>query len=118
VVSLLAVNAAEATAEVGYWVAVPFWGRGIATAAVKEVIRYAFVDLTLSRLYADCLAKNLSSARVLQKCGFLEIGQFTIEAPPRFKGELARRFSLGSLDWKAQTAHEHDGNGRPEPTRF
>ncbi len=61
-------------AEIGYWLAKPYWGRGIATAVVKAACRYAFAELGLEKVTAHVFAFNAASARVLQKCGFREEG--------------------------------------------
>jgi len=58
------------TAELGYWLAEPFWGRGIVAAAVNAVVGYAFDSLGLVRVYAEPYAPNRASARVLEKAGF------------------------------------------------
>ena len=58
------------TAEVGYWIGQPYWGRGYATAAVKQLEGIAFNDLKLVRLYAEVFACNPASMRVLEKAGF------------------------------------------------
>jgi RimJ/RimL family protein N-acetyltransferase len=58
------------SAEVGYWLAEPFWGKGIATAAVKAVVNYVFTDFEFIRLHAGVFAWNPASARVLEKAGF------------------------------------------------
>lgn len=58
------------TAEMGYWLAEPFWGRGIMTNAVKRVVSYAIQELKLHRIYAEPYATNPASARVLEKAGF------------------------------------------------
>jgi RimJ/RimL family protein N-acetyltransferase len=58
------------TAEVGYWVAEPFWGRGIATAALIETTAYAFDRFPFERLQAMVFAWNSRSARVLEKAGY------------------------------------------------
>src|SRR5688572_20433553 len=39
------------TAELGYWLGEPFWGRGIMTEAVREFVRWAFQELDLNRIY-------------------------------------------------------------------
>ena len=59
------------TAELGYWLGEPFWGRGIMSEAVAEFTRYAFVTFTLNRIYAEPFANNSASARVLEKAGFV-----------------------------------------------
>lgn len=58
-------------AEVGYWLGVEFWGRGIATAAVRAITAFAFAaHAELERLYAVPFATNAASARVLEKAGY------------------------------------------------
>jgi RimJ/RimL family protein N-acetyltransferase len=57
-------------AEVGYWVGAEHWGRGIATAALICICRYAFADLGLLRIFAKAKAANIASLRVLEKAGF------------------------------------------------
>jgi len=58
------------TAELGYWLAEPFWGKGIMTEAVKRITEYAFSSFGLKRVYAEPYTTNRSSARVLEKAGF------------------------------------------------
>jgi RimJ/RimL family protein N-acetyltransferase len=58
------------SAEIGYWLGEAYWGRGIATDAVRAVTAYAFDGLDLIRLYARVFAWNPASARVLEKAGY------------------------------------------------
>ncbi len=58
------------SAELGYWLAEPFWGKGIATRAAVAIVKYAFRELGLKRVYAGVFASNPASARVLVKAGF------------------------------------------------
>jgi len=62
------------TANVGYLVDAPFRGHGVATAALRLVIRESFDQLHLHRLDAGVLLSNLPSQRVLEKAGFRRIG--------------------------------------------
>jgi ribosomal-protein-alanine N-acetyltransferase len=57
-------------AEIGYWVGEPYWSRGIATAAVREMTEYAFGALQYRKIFAPVLAPNKASMRVLAKCGY------------------------------------------------
>ncbi|HEV3416642.1 MAG TPA: GNAT family protein [Pirellulales bacterium] len=57
-------------AEIGYWLAKPFWGRGIMTAVVATVCRHAFETLGFRKITAHVFSFNDASARVLEKCGF------------------------------------------------
>ena len=57
-------------AELGYWLARPYWNRGIMTQAVKAVAEYGFSELGLIRITAHVFESNGASARALQKSGF------------------------------------------------
>jgi len=59
------------TAEIGYWLAEPFWGRGIATDAVRSLVPVAFERMGMVRLEAGIHSDNPASMRVLEKCGFV-----------------------------------------------
>jgi RimJ/RimL family protein N-acetyltransferase len=61
-------------AEIGYWLAKPYWGRGIMTAVVARLCRHAFEEFGLAKITAHVFSHNPASARVLQKCGFQEEG--------------------------------------------
>jgi ribosomal-protein-alanine N-acetyltransferase len=58
------------TAEIGCWLAEPFWGEGITTEAVKSLTAYAIQDLKLHRVFAQPFTTNPASARVLEKAGY------------------------------------------------
>lgn len=60
----------DGAAELGFWVGVPFWGKGIATEAGLEVIRHAFQDLGLEKIYCCYFQGNNRSRKVQQKLGF------------------------------------------------
>ncbi len=58
------------SAEIGYWLGEPFWGLGIATEAIKQMIEYIFYYFDIVRVYAEVFEHNKSSMRVLEKNGF------------------------------------------------
>lgn len=58
------------TAEIGYWLAEPFWGKGIVTDAVRALVPVAFGRTDLIRIQAGVFADNPASMRVLEKSGF------------------------------------------------
>lgn len=62
----------EGRRVVGYWIAQKYWGRGIATAALKEFLRTCEKRRPLSAYVA---VKNAASFRVLEKCGFRRVGE-------------------------------------------
>ena len=59
------------SAELGYWLGEPFWGRGIMTEAVRAFTDRAFELFDLQRIFAEPFANNTASARVLEKAGFV-----------------------------------------------
>lgn len=61
-------------AEVGYWLAQPYWGRGITSRAVRRLVEHAFAEYRLQRIFARVLQGNTQSERVLQKAGFQKEG--------------------------------------------
>ncbi|MEP6729530.1 MAG: GNAT family N-acetyltransferase [bacterium] len=61
-------------AELGYWIAVPFWNMGYCTEASREIIALAFGPLHVHRLQAQHLQRNPASGRVMQKLGMQHEG--------------------------------------------
>ena len=59
------------SAEIGYWLGEPFWGRGIATDALSAVTAYAIEQHQLTRIFAVPFAWNAPSCRVLEKAGYV-----------------------------------------------
>ena len=57
-------------AELGYWIAEPYWGKGIATAAVLEIVEYGFQKFDVNRIFARPYGPNIGSRKVLEKAGF------------------------------------------------
>ena len=62
------------TAEMGYWLSEPYWGRGIMTDAVQFLTAWAFRELKLHRISAEPYCTNTASHRVLEKAGFTREG--------------------------------------------
>ena len=65
----------EGTWEIGYHIAKNFTGKGYATEAVKAFLSAMAKKLNIKEVYGICLAENLASVRVLEKCGFTKIYQ-------------------------------------------
>lgn len=56
--------------EIGYFLSEDYWGKGIATRAIKAATSYAFRDFDIVRIYAEPFSDNLGSRRALEKAGF------------------------------------------------
>lgn len=68
------VDIERCSAEIGYWLGKAYWGRGLATAAVRSLTAFAFEHLGLLRVFALPFEENRASARVLEKAGFVREG--------------------------------------------
>ena len=86
VISLNRINAESGTADVDFWVAVPYQNKGVATAAIGEVITYAKSKLGLKILTSGGLARNSATHAVQSKNGFEVVEQFQLKEG-KFAGE-------------------------------
>lgn len=57
-------------AELGYWIAEPFWGNGIITKAIPQIVEFGFKTFPIDRIFARPFGNNPASQRVLEKTGF------------------------------------------------
>ena len=82
VIGACGVTALDDQAELGYWLGVPYWGKGYATEALHALIDYVFTDLGHEALNAGARVTNPASRRVLEKCGFqwTGVGLYRINA--------------------------------------
>ena len=60
----------SAEPEIGYWIGVPYWGKGYIPEAVREILRHCFEDLGCTAVWCGYYAGNEQSRRVQEKCGF------------------------------------------------
>ncbi len=74
VVGLHRIDHDQSRAELGYWIGVPWWGRGYATEAAGAVVRYGFDALGLHKIHAHYLARNPASGKVLERIGMRREG--------------------------------------------
>lgn len=73
-VNLKNINLADRNAEVEYWLDDRYWRKGIASECLVPVLKHAFLEMKLVRVYAVVHAKNIASIRLLEKCGFIKEG--------------------------------------------
>ena len=86
--------------ELGYWLAEPFWGNGIISRAIPQIVNYGFDTFDVTRIFARPYGRNKASARVLEKCGFqLETHlKKTIYKWGEFEDELI--YAVRKDEWK------------------
>lgn len=82
------------TAELGYYIGVEHWGKGITTEAVRLVCKHVFDNTDIVRIYAEPFAENIGSCRVLEKNGFVLEGIMRKNA---FKNGVLRDMKLYAL---------------------
>jgi len=77
-------------AEIGYWLAEEYWGKGIVTNAIHQMVKYGFENLDIVRIFARIYGTNIPSQKVVEKCGFKLEGRFekTIFKNNEFLDEL------------------------------
>lgn len=74
VISLQKIDRVNKNGQLGYWIGKEYWNRGLATESINLLVHYAFHVLRLHKVYANVLAKNRASIRVLEKNGLKREG--------------------------------------------
>jgi [ribosomal protein S5]-alanine N-acetyltransferase len=87
-------------AELGYWLAEPFWGKGIISKAIHQVVDNAFATYDISRIFARPFGTNHASQKVLEKNNFKLEGRFekTIFKNGEYLDELV--YAIRKENWK------------------
>jgi RimJ/RimL family protein N-acetyltransferase len=85
----------------GYWLAMPYWGQGLATEAAQAIVDASFGLAALPVLSATVVPYNDASRRVLKKCGFAHVGGGLSEAPARGGPQAVDFFRLDRSTWAA-----------------
>ncbi|HWH67903.1 MAG TPA: GNAT family protein, partial [Candidatus Sulfotelmatobacter sp.] len=89
------------TADFGYWLGEPFWGRGIMTTAARRMVDYIFTHFDIVRIHAGIFEWNGASMRVLEKAGFRK--ECVFEQSVFKDGQVIdeHRYSLLKRDWQS-----------------
>lgn len=87
-------NIHRQTAELGYYIAEEYWGKGIMTEAVKQICEYVFANSDIIRIYAEPFAYNIASCRALEKAGFQYEGTLRSNAVKNGKVIDMKMYSL------------------------
>ena len=83
------------TAEMGYWLAEPFWNKGIMSEVVSRFADFGFEKFELNRIFAESYISNPGSARVLEKAGFVLEG--TLRASVFKDGKVLDQFLYAKI---------------------
>ncbi|HYN98474.1 MAG TPA: GNAT family protein [Actinomycetota bacterium] len=85
--------------ELGYWVGEEHWGKGLATAAAREMTDYCFNILKLHRVWASPFSRNLASIRVLEKLGYRHEGTLVESAIKAGRLESMEILAITAPEW-------------------
>ncbi|WP_341988767.1 GNAT family N-acetyltransferase [Azorhizobium sp. AG788] len=94
----------ETVHEIGYWIGEPFWGRGIATEAMRAVIDYVFSETDIDLLSGAARVVNPASRRVLEKCAFQWSGVGLCRVRALSASVPVDRFQLERRTWASLRA--------------
>lgn len=86
------------SAEIGYWLGKPYWGKGYAAEAARALVRFGFEQMNLERVEAKCFVENRAGQRVIEKLGMRFEGTDRSEM---IKGEYPelRLYAVARQDW-------------------
>lgn len=87
-------NIHRRTAELGYYLAEDYWGKGIMTNAVMQMCEYVFANSDIVRIFAEPFAYNTASCRVLEKAGFQYEGTLRSNAVKNGKISDMKMYSI------------------------
>ena len=86
--------------EIGYWIAVPFWGQGLIPEAVKELMRRNFVENGEKLLWCGHYEGNDKSRRVIEKCGFKYVLTQEEDVPLLGEKRVCLYYKITREDWE------------------
>lgn len=89
-------------AKIGYWIGVPFWGKGYIPEATHEIMRHAFEDLGITVLWCGYFDGNEKSKRVAEKCGFRFHHSETKEWPLIQATKLQHITRITEQEWRSK----------------
>ncbi len=96
----LTIHPKNSSAELGYWLGVPFWNCGYMTEAARAVIHFGFDSLQLNRIYASHFPRNSASGRVMQKAGMTYEGTLRAHFVRWEKPEDLVYYGILKSEWK------------------
>jgi [ribosomal protein S5]-alanine N-acetyltransferase len=86
-------------AELGYWIARPFWGKGLMSEAATLATRWAFETLGLHKVRVMCFEENLSSRRVIEKVGYRFLCRYDEDVWRDDKWHARMEYELTASEW-------------------
>ncbi len=92
--------------ELGYWLGKPFWGQGLIPEAVKEILRHAFEDIGMSKVWVGYYEGNTRSKRVQEKCAFrYQWKSEGVDVPLMYEKRTGHVSSMTKDQWQWDRLH-------------
>lgn len=91
-------------AELGYWIGRPYWNQGLCTEACREILRYAFSELSLIRVHANHFGRNPASGRVMRKVGMQHEGSRRLHIKKWDQFEDLELYGVLKTEWQNSRA--------------
>ncbi len=97
--------------ELGYWLGKPYWGRGIMPEAVKEILRHAFDEIGMTKVWAGYYEGNTKSKRVQEKSGFrYQWKSEGVDVPLMHEKRTGHVSSMTKDQWIFDSVHKGNGD--------
>lgn len=93
--------AGKGESEIGYWLARPYWGRGLIPEAVQELLRVCFSERNEKRVWCAHFPENEKSKRVIEKCGFSYVCTGEESLWPSGERHASLYYAITKEEWEA-----------------
>ena len=91
--------------EIGYWIGRPFWGQGLIPEAVRELLRWCFMERGAARVWCGHSPGNDKSRRVIEKCGFTYVCDGPSVLWPDGQERPTCYYAIAREDWEKEARH-------------
>ncbi|MCX8132161.1 MAG: GNAT family N-acetyltransferase [Clostridia bacterium] len=93
-------NSIATSAEIGYFLLAPFWGKGFATEIANTLLEICFLNLKLHRVVASCNVRNKQSEKVMKKIGMIKEGEFREARYKNGQWDNELRYGILAKEWR------------------
>ena len=95
----------ESEPEIGFWIGRPFWGQGLIPEAVRELLRWCFMERGAARVWCGHSPGNDKSRRVIEKCGFTYVCDGPSVLWPDGQERPTCYYAIAREDWEKEARH-------------
>jgi [ribosomal protein S5]-alanine N-acetyltransferase len=103
-------NATGGIAEIGYFIAQEYWGRGYGTEIAKALIGYCFTALPMHKVVASCDKRNSASEKIMINCGMKKEGEFLKNRYQSDEWQDELKYGILKAAWLDYLAPARSGN--------